>query len=129
MVSVAERLDTLRAEIPGCSLVAFGDMRANVILRSSQDRAVPREQLDELCRVATNHFTGPKAQAVSKHLTQGADGDLEVAIVLTVDDTRIFVTTPGHDADMLCCVCDGQVDAGQAVESARAGLKDILGTL
>ncbi len=73
-MTVADRLDRLRAVADGCSLAAFGDLRTRLMLRVSSDHPWPQERLDELCTQAVRCFDRADSSAISSHLLGGARG-------------------------------------------------------
>lgn len=124
---VSDRLDAVRADLPGCVLIAYGDARSHLILRVSTENRWPQEQLDALCRQGAGSFDGPEAQVVAKLSGLEKTGPMTSAILMTPQDTRVFSRVTGDDADMVCCVCRGQVDPNETIKAAETVLHDILG--
>jgi len=121
-MTIDRHLEDLRAGLPGCSLVAYGDLSANLMLRTSADRAWAQEHLDALCKTASARFD------LARSLRGTAEGGPRHAIVLTERDTRVFVGSDQDEADLLCCVCSGTADAEDILTKATATLQDISGT-
>lgn len=124
-MSISEQLDGLRAAIPGCSLVAFGDLDARLVLRSSSDRPRPQERLDELCAQAASVLSDAAGDMMLTQLFGKSGHAPTDAMVLTQSETRIFVRSEGPQADVLCCVCDTTDAARQATAAARSTLQKI----
>ncbi len=122
-MTVSEQLDALRADIPGCVLAAFGDVAAQLVLRSSADSPWSQEKLDDLCR------TGARQFALSDALTgfRAAPEGMREAIVATRRDVRVFVAAPAPAGDILCCVCRSSAQTGQVVHKARTALSELMG--
>lgn len=124
-MNISAQLDGLRMAVSGCSLVAFGDLDARLVLRASSDKPRPQEQLDELCSQAAGFLSDAAGNAVMTRVF-GEPGDAPTeAIVLTSDDVRVFVRSPGPQADVVCCLCDSAMDAEGAIIAARRVLTRI----
>jgi predicted regulator of Ras-like GTPase activity (Roadblock/LC7/MglB family) len=119
MMSIADQLDDLRRAIPGCSAVVLGDLSAGLVLRASLARQMPQEELDRLCALAAAVLAGPVAVAAANG--SGADH----AALLSGGNVRVFVRSPGDDADVLCCLCPPDVDITAAAALARSVLAGI----
>lgn len=120
-MTIDRHLADLRAALPGCALVAYGDLSAKLMLRTNADTAWPQEQLDALCKTAGARFD--LAAAVSD-----AGPGPRHAVVMTARDTRVFVGSDSDDADLLACVCHGAADTEVILKHATAALQDITGT-
>ncbi len=120
-MTVTETLETLRRNLPGCTLVAYGDLDARLVLASASATRHPREVLDALCLAADTCLCGPGARIAARALglprltrtTAMRDGHL--SLFLRADD--------GGDA--LFCVFDAPTDAELAATRARATLRDL----
>ena len=125
-MSLDADIEALRTSLAGCSLVAFGDAKTRLMLRSSQESACHREYLDELCSQAANCFDMAGAKPFTE--PQGSDGHHACeAIVLTSKNTRVFVKTDEGASDFLCCVCDTPRDLENVVKAAKDTLHKIVG--
>ena len=118
-MTISEQLDDLRAAIPGCSAVVLGDLAAGLVLRASLTRQMPQEELDRLCALAAAVLDGPLADVAAN----GSRPDH--AALLGGGNTRVFVRSPGDDADVLCCLCPPDVDIVAAAGLARTALAGI----
>ncbi|SLN53771.1 hypothetical protein PEL8287_02858 [Roseovarius litorisediminis] len=103
-MTIDEELDALRKSALGCSLVAFGDARTRLVLRSSHEKAYHREYLDELCIQAANCFE--LLDAASQADNDSVQERSCEAVVLTASNIRMFVRAEDGGPDFLCCVCD-----------------------
>lgn len=124
-MTIAEQIENLRTSLPGCSLVAFGDAKAQLILRSSQRQAIHREQLDQLCEEAADCFTLMAIATEYCGLSDGSSAKKHDAIVMTNSDAKIFVKTNQNEADFLCLVCDLPFDPDAVTASALNTLNEI----
>ncbi len=122
-MSLDAEIDALRAALPECSLVAFGDAGTRLMLRASHQEAFQREYLDALCALAANCFDMQDA-APGGGENEGQDQPCE-AFVLTPANTRVFVKS-GSGSDFLCCVCEAPDNARQAADAAAKTLAGIL---
>ncbi|MEX0285263.1 MAG: hypothetical protein AB3N23_11690 [Paracoccaceae bacterium] len=121
-MTVGGHLDTLRASLPGCTLVAYGDVSAQLVLRTSTDSAWPQEKLDDLCKSGARQFGLVDAMSPFR---QSANPTRE-AIVTTRRDVRVYVGAPGAAGDVLCCVCRSGIDTDHVIHEARAALSNLL---
>lgn len=119
-MSVAEALDTIRTEMPGCVLAAFGDLKTKLILRASSRETWPQEELDKIGAQAVRAFGLADRLAASHGGPAGND-----LIVLTSDDTRVIGRSAVNDADFLCCICSDGTRPDHIAASVRAQL-DLL---
>ncbi|MFT7592756.1 MAG: hypothetical protein ACI8R4_000063 [Paracoccaceae bacterium] len=126
-MTVAGKLEDLRAGLPGCSLAAFGDLKSKITFCISADAKPPQEKLDAICVTAAAFLDGPLTRRTNTVLGGGRSTPLNEAVVLTPDDVQIFVRSHSDAADVLCCVCSGDTDFQAAVQQARATLCDIAG--
>lgn len=129
-MTIAERLDTLRQSTPGCSLVAFGDLGARLVLRNSAAAQQPQEYLDQLCAQADHGFT---LQDMLANPDASHDGALSEVVVVTPVETRIYVRAlaGGQDTenDVILCVCDSENTAKRLISPARALLAGLTGAI
>ena len=124
-MSVVAQLDNLRASVPGCSVVVFGDLFSQITLCVSAAHKNPQEQLDALCVTAGNLLDGPTARAVAPALGVPVGNALNQAIILTPVDIQLFLRSPTDVADVLCCVCSLDSDVDQALTRSLAALEQI----
>lgn len=125
-MNIAERLETIRQAVPGCALVAFGDLGSKLVLRSSSTVQHPQEYLDQLCAQANHGFY--LQDALLEQNTPRGHNAGEVMVV-TVQETRIFIRTPDADrtaaSDAILCVCDSEQAARDLVAPAKQLLIDL----
>lgn len=102
-VTFSDHIHALRAEIPGCRLVAFGDVQTRLMLKASHGAEVRREKLDQLSEEAAFCFE-------MSDITDCAGQGRNHVLVLTLEDMRVFVRSAANTSDFLCLVCDLQSD-------------------
>ncbi|WP_109464637.1 hypothetical protein [Albibacillus kandeliae] len=124
-MTVADRLDRLRAVADGCSLAAFGDLRTRLMLRVSSDHPWPQERLDELCTQAVRCFDRADSSAISSHLLGGARGVVNEALELGDNEIKLFVRSDADPSDVICCVCHSLTDLPVLTNAARDVMRDI----
>lgn len=124
-MSVKGQLDDLRASLPGCSLVVFGDLFSQITFCVSSQGKYPQEQLDALCVTAGHLLNGPAARSAARALGASEGGSLEQAAILNSADVQVFLRSPADDADVLCCVCSLDGDIEQIAAQARSALNRI----
>lgn len=123
-MTLSERLDRMRSEIAGCSLVSFGDLRTGMALRSSATRPFKQDFLEELLRQAAFHF---EASARLCAGTEGVGAARHRLMVATPDDVRVFVRSPANSSDVVCCLCEGPETLPQITEHAIGIFRDMSG--
>lgn len=114
-ISLSERIDKLRQDVPSCTLVSFGDISTGLALRTSSSDLYKQEYLDELLRQASANFE-------ISDLTSG--GNTLVTLALP-DGIRIFVRSHVDNPDVVCCICEDVSDVPLVAQSARKILTDI----
>jgi hypothetical protein len=125
-MNIEEKLDNLRLLTPECNLVGFGDLRAQIILRTSSEKKCPQEYLDEICRQAREGFAAQDTLA----RIDGHDPELHNSLViLTRGETRIVVRPERQADDMLFCVCQTPEAAWGLETQVRRTLHDICGSV
>ncbi|MDX8346532.1 hypothetical protein SLH49_00925 [Cognatiyoonia sp. IB215446] len=117
---VVDALDTLQSDFAGCETLAFADLSTQMILVTNSATTLPRETLDALCTEAA--------------LTLGTKGKIAIgsdksttAIVAGQDQLRVFLRAESEPSDVLCCVCQPDVNIAGFLPAARACLEQISG--
>ena len=126
-MDVTETLDALRAELPGCSLVAFTDLGSKLVLCSSAVGKPAQEELDHLSELAQIMLDGPVAEG-AEPLLQGAEGDTRAgsAVLLSEEEAKVFLRAPGDVAEALVCVCAAEVDLRKVMDCGQSTLASIV---
>ncbi len=121
-MSVLDELDKLRATLPGCTLVAFGDLTARIVLCASAEAKRPQEELDALCMAASQTLDGPFAA-----MTSGLLGSerLSEAVSVHPGEIQIFLRSELDDSDALFCCFADQTDIGDMITTGRRTLYTI----
>lgn len=120
---IADQLDTLRAALPGCDFVAFGDLGTQLILRTSSARSRPQEQLDQIANSAAQMFTLQAATHTDLMATEPEDG----IVVLTPTEARFLLRSDRNKADFLCCAVPLGTSIAAIQGPARQFLNDVGG--
>ena len=121
-MDIARGLDDLRAAHPACSLIAFGDISARMILCASGRRRQPQEQLDRLCATAVDLLRGESAVRIAAAMGHAGRGRMRMAIALDSDGAALFLGSGDGSPDVLCGLFD---DIG-AVEPALPPMLHLL---
>lgn len=114
-MSLSDRLDDLRHQVPGCSLVSFGDISTGLALRTSASRQHKQDYLEEILDQAARTF------AVSDLMSQ----DNDLVVVATPDEVRIFVRSHIGNSDVMCCVCENATEIPAITRHAQRILADM----
>lgn len=118
-MSVVDELDKLRATLPGCTLVAFGDLGARIVLCASAAEKRPQEELDALCSAASTSLDGI---ALAPMLGGSA---LSQAVAVGPGEIRVFLRSHLDPCDALFCCFTDQTDIREMVATGRATLHKI----
>lgn len=124
-MSVSDALDTLRSEIPGCSLVAFADLSSKIVLTASSATQPAREDLDALSAAAHLALDGSIADGAAPVLG-GETALAETAMLLSASEARVFMRSPGENPEALICVCAPDCNLEMVVDYARTTLTRIV---
>lgn len=125
-MSVAEALDAMRSDLPGCALVAYADLGSALVLCASTTGKPAQEELDRLSRAAQVALDGALAEGAAPVLDGAGAGRAETAMLLTGSEARVFLRSPGEAPEALICVCAPDIDLGAVVDCGRAALNRIL---
>ncbi|MCE8008129.1 hypothetical protein [Aestuariivita sp.] len=121
-MSIADELDMLRATVPGCTLVAFGDLNARIVLCASAAQKPPQEDLDALCLSASGALDGGFAGSVAAFL---GGSRLTQAVTLGSGEIRLFLRSHLDSADALFCTFTDQTDIRDMLDAGRRTLHRI----
>lgn len=110
---VVSELDALRNKFSGCRALAFADLSTKMILITDSDSNLRREALDALCGEAAVLFGTKGAPAFGDQQSNNAS-------VTSPSAFRTFVRAANEPNDVLCCICDPDLDVAVFVAEARA---------
>lgn len=120
-MSVQAILDASRRGLSGCDIVAFGDYRSLLILRSSQDAHIRRESLDTLCLEAARLFS--QLDEIAK--TKGAGQPLRTCGSINGSRTMAFTRSTSGDGEFLCVAGTLKDSIQKALDLAQRTLQHI----
>jgi hypothetical protein len=123
-MSVADELDRLRASLPGCALVAFGDLGARIVLCASDAEKRPQEKLDALCLAADTCLNGDTGGGDALAGLLG-DGGLRQAVALRPGGVTVFLRSSTDANDALFCAFTDQTDVPTVLTRADETLNRI----
>lgn len=118
-MSVVDELDKLRATLPGCTLVAFGDLEARIVLCASAPEKRPQEELDALCMAASTALDGGFAVPLSDAL---GGSRLTQAVTVKPGEIQLFLRSHLDANDALFCTFADQTDIREIVSAGRSAL-------
>ena len=126
-MDVTETLDAMRADVPGCSLIAFTDLGTRLVLSSSAAAKPAQEDLDQLSSMAQTLLQGTLSEGAASLLETG-EGDTRagVAFLLSISDAKIFLRAAGESPEALVCVCAPDADLEKVVDCGRSTLARIV---
>ncbi|MEM6589649.1 MAG: hypothetical protein AAF641_14475 [Pseudomonadota bacterium] len=115
-------LEALRLSRPGCHVVAFGDEKAQIVLRASHDTTYKREHLDRFCEQAATSF---HVLNCARHLWRSEERTYEV-VRMNEKTATVFVKESTEAAEFLCLVSDANTDLDGLTADAHKTLSLIL---
>ncbi len=115
---VVDELDALQDRFDGCETLAFADLSTQMILVTNSATTYRREGLDILCAEAALTL------GAGKQLPFG-DTPGTAAFVASKDQLRIYLRASQEPTDVLCCVCDTDLDVDAFLQDALPCLDKI----
>lgn len=117
-MSVQDDLDKLRVAFPGCTMVAFADLGARIVLVSSSAETARRDVLDGLSRSAVSAFDFAARAGVPA---------ADLALQCTAGQVEIYLRDPARPDDALCAHCTVAMDLDGFLSAARSALSALAG--
>ncbi|MFY9211804.1 MAG: hypothetical protein WAO69_11805 [Aestuariivita sp.] len=121
-MSVADELDKLRATLPGCTLVAYGDLGTRIVLCASAAQKRPQEELDALCMAASASLNGSHSEPVASFL---GGARLSEVVSIGPGEIQVFLRSDLDACDALFCTFADQTDIRDMVTAGRSTLHRI----
>ncbi len=121
---ISEYLDAMRDEIPGCSLVSFGDLKTGLVLRTSAKHQHKQDYLEDILKQAVLNFS------ISDAFSEQADPRIvpgNCVIVGSPQEVRIFIRSQGNMSDVVCCVCERTDQVGRVTDYAQKIFQELFG--
>ncbi|MEM9707718.1 MAG: hypothetical protein AAF871_02930 [Pseudomonadota bacterium] len=116
---VSEQLKDLKQALPHVTDIMLADVRAKRVVAYTGDEATASAETAALCEQAKD-VLGP--------LTKGAIGSkpATVAVVSTINDTRIFIRVPNARHDTLVLIGLTEIDLQATVAVAKTYLDHLM---
>ena len=124
-MSIAERLNAFRFEVPGCESVAFADLSSGLVLCASSEGKKPQEWFDQMCAAAQEMLDGALARETSALASRSATPGAQQAIHIADGELRLFLRSETAPNEALCCVCITEVSVDLLIQRAVALLHEI----
>lgn len=124
-MTAADRLDRLRAEVPGCDIAVLADLSTETVLTSSAEVPQGQEKLDALVARAAALLRGPIGEGAAL-LLEGEPEYPERALFTDGRRLEAFVTGPTDRPEALVCVAGADGEASLIFDCAARALGDIL---
>jgi hypothetical protein len=125
-MNVTAELDAMRAEIPGCALVAFTDLATDLALCTSAVRNPVQEEMNALSQAARIALDGAFAEGAASAWGRDHEDPAEVAMLLTGEEARVFIRSPGKPNEALICVCAPDAPLEDVVARGQTALTRIV---
>lgn len=105
-------LDALRQSAPGCDLVGYADIKAELVLARKSARPVRQEYLDHVATTAAALFAN-------------ASQDTDRAVLGVGERLFVFVRDPSEPDEVCFCDCETDADADSVEVAARKTLTQL----
>ena len=125
-MNVVEELDAMRSDVPGCALVAFTDLASQLVLCTSSAANPVQEEMNALSKAALVALDGSFAEGAAPVWQGGPDDPAELAMLLTGEEARVFLRSPGKPNEALICVCAPDAPLEDVVARGRSALDRIV---
>ena len=125
-MSVTDALDAMRAEVPGCSMVLYADLKSGLVLSASSLGNPGQEALDAQSGAAQLALDGLLAEGARAVWAETGEAAPEMTWLLTGSDARLFLRSPGAAPEALVCLCAPDADFDKVADCGRRTLADIL---
>ena len=122
-MDVTARLDSLRADLVGCDLVAFADVTTQMVLCVSSAARHAQEELDALTETAASVLTGFIAEG-GQALLDGAA--VQSVVSMSALNVHVFLKSPQSEKEALICVCAADADLSKVLARGGAALDEIM---
>lgn len=120
MIDVGAELERMRGALRLTSVVAFADLTAKMVLRSSTQAKMPQEELDALCAEAGAVFASPVLKASDEK-----PEEFEDCILISGKSVSVFLRSRAEPGDALIFRCDRNVDLHGLLADGRETLEKI----
>ena len=119
-MDITAELDAMRADVPGCALVAYADLSSQLVLSASAATNPVQEEMNALSQAAQLSLDGAFAEAAAA--SWGGEGPAEMALLMTGDEVRLFLRSPATKAEALIAVLAPDAELDAVLSRARATL-------
>lgn len=120
-----EILDICRANLNDCELVAFGDLKSELILCASSARSRPREDLDVLCRAAIGYFDAE--QNVAKSAQNVDEAAVGVSVGFSAQQSIVCMRTKADCNEFVLAVLNSAECVDLAVATLDTSARALAG--
>ena len=121
-MDVTARLDSLRADLVGCDLVAFADLTTQMVLCVSAAARHAQEELDALTETAASVLRGAVAEG-GQALLDGSSA--QTVVSMTPVGMNVFLQSSLSEKEALICVCAADADLAKTIAPGSEALDDI----
>ena len=119
-MDVGAELEQIRESFSAASVVAFADLSANMILRSSSRSKMKQEELDALCTEARSAFASPLLA-----LSEKDPEEFEDCVIVENSSVLVLLRSNVEPGDALICRCDREIDLAKLLSEGRSALEKI----
>lgn len=92
-----EQLERIVANVPGCELLAFADIRTGVTLTAAGNGDFRRDELDAFCAQAAVYLNPPNQSC-------------NLSVKVSAGKIRFFLRDGDHLSEALLCRCTAETD-------------------
>ena len=121
-MEVEERMRSLRTQFPECTLMAFADLSAWMILSVIADTSRMQEEISGLCSTANDVLSCTASGSLCSLITNGTDTNAFEAILIEHEEVGVFLRSTVKQNDAFCCVCSAQISLSHFLPAVRAAI-------
>ena len=124
-MDVAKRMQSLRDQFPECTLMAFADLEAGMVLSVSADTSRMQEEISSLCSTAKAVLDRQANGPMEALISNGSNAGVFEAVLTEPEKVGVFLRSTIKQSDAFCCVCSGQISLARFLPAVRAALDNL----
>jgi len=121
-MDVAKRMQSLRDQFPECTLMAFADLEAGMVLSVSADTSRMQEEISSLCSTAKTVLSHQANGPIEALISNGSDAGVFEAVLIEPEEVGVFLKSTIKQSDVFCCVCTSRISLQRFLPAVRAAL-------
>jgi len=125
-MTVSDTLDELRAQFPGCGLIAYADISVDMVLATSADDTIPQERWEALCAMAHEVLRGGQTAEIMTCLEAQPPHSLAQAMLINGAECDIVLAAKTDPDFVFCAVGSPDLNAAAFLQAAQPVLDQLV---